>query len=150
MTKRRMEEHRGVSNARGKNIRRTSMTRLRLLATATILLALPVSMSSQQSTPMPVHADQQERAHGSLSSVDQHLKLLSEKLGLTADQQNEIRPILKQMMGARQKLIENTSLSDEARHQKEKTLHEKADKEARRFLNDDQKKKLDELEQQHP
>jgi hypothetical protein len=148
MTKRRMEEQRGVLKRTSKQTqRRMSMNRSRLLATVTILLALPVAMSSQQSTPT---ADQQEHAHSTLSNVDQHLKVLSETLDLTADQQNEIRPILKQMMDARQKLMQDTSLSDEARHQKEKTLHEKADKQARRFLNDDQKKKLDELEQQHP
>jgi hypothetical protein len=55
------------------------------------------------------------------------------------------------MMDERQQLMQDNSLSNEAREEKQKTLHQNADKEARKFLNDDQKKKLDELEQQpHP
>ncbi len=69
--------------------------------------------------------------------------MLSEELGLSVGQQAEIRPILQQMMDARQKVMQDESLSSEAREQKQKALHEKADKQARKFLNDERKKKLD-------
>jgi hypothetical protein len=52
------------------------------------------------------------------------------------------------MFDARQRLAQDNSLSNEAREAKERTLHEKASKQARKFLNDDQKKKLDQLEQE--
>lgn len=47
--------------------------------------------------------------------------------------------------------MQDSSLSDEAREEKQKGLHDKADKQVRRFLNEEQKKKLDQLEQEpHP
>jgi hypothetical protein len=52
------------------------------------------------------------------------------------------------MLDARQKVMQDGRLSAEAREEKQKALHDKADKQVRKFLNDDQKKKLDQLEQE--
>ena len=125
------------------------MNRLRLVFTVTMLLALTAGAYSQQ-TSAATHTQKAEHAQSAASEVDQHLKVLSEKLALTVNQQAEIRPILKQMLEERRHVMQDSSLSDDARHEKEKTLHEKADKEARRFLDAHQNKKLNELEQQHP
>lgn len=124
------------------------MNRFRLVATLTMLVIVAGTMFSQQTAPNAGGADKQEQAQSSPAAVDQHLKMLSEKLDLTVDQQAEIRPILKQMLDARQKVTRDSSLTDDARQEKERSLQEKAGKQVRRFLNDDQKKKLDELERQ--
>jgi len=119
------------------------MTRFRLLALATVL-ALAMTAFAQQ----PPAADQAQAAPAA-SPVDRHLQMLSEQLSLTAEQQEKIRPILQGMFDGQQKIMHDSSLSDDQRHEQMKALHEKADKEARQYLNDDQKKKLDELEAQH-
>ena len=47
--------------------------------------------------------------------------------------------------------MQDSSLSNEERQQKQKDLHDKADKRVRKFLNEEQKRKLDQLEQEpHP
>ena len=123
------------------------MSRFRFIAPVTMLIVFATAMFSQQSAPAG-GTDKQEHSQSAFPDVDQHVKLLSEKLNLTAEQQDEIRPIVKQMMDETQKLKQDTSLSDEARHEKRHALHEKAKREVRKYLNDDQKKKLDELESQ--
>lgn len=116
------------------------MNRFRLLAIAAILMVAFAALAQQPAT----HASEASPS----AKVDGHLQMLSQKLDLTADQQEKLRPVLQQLFEGQQKIVEDTSLSSEQRQQQMKALHEKADKEARQFLNDDQKKKLDELERQ--
>ena len=80
--------------------------------------------------------------------MDQHLKVLSEKLELTADQQEKARPILKEMQDAMQKVIDDQSLTQEQIHEQIHPIQTKADRELRTFLSTEQKQKLDAMEQQ--
>jgi Spy/CpxP family protein refolding chaperone len=81
-------------------------------------------------------------------SVEGHLKVLATKLDLTADQQYKVRPILQEMHDSMQKVEDDQTLSHDERMADLRPIHSKADKEIREVLNDDQKKKLDLLEQQ--
>jgi Spy/CpxP family protein refolding chaperone len=117
------------------------MNRLRLLAVAAVL-AFAFSAGAQQSTTPP-------DAHAiAVAPVDQHLKALSEKLSLTADQQEKARPILQEMRDESQKLEDDQSLTTEQKHQGMMPVFMKADKALREILTEDQKKKLDEMEAQ--
>jgi hypothetical protein len=120
------------------------MNRIRLLAVGAVLM-FALSAAAQQSTTSPdAHA-------AGVSAVENHLKVLSEKLSLTADQQDKVRPILQQMHDGSQKLAADPSLTPEQRQAGMRPLFMKADKEVREILNDDQKKKLDDMEaQMHP
>jgi hypothetical protein len=80
--------------------------------------------------------------------VEAHLKLLTEKLDLTEQQQTKARPILREMNEAEQKIKADGNLSQQERLQKVRPFREKADKKLRKFLSDDQKAKLDQLEHQ--
>jgi Spy/CpxP family protein refolding chaperone len=117
------------------------MNRLRLLVVATALVfALPAI--AQESAAAPPHH---------LPTVDAHLKALSEKLNLTAEQQEKARPILKEMQEDMQKVMNDTSLTPEQMHEQMRPLHQKADRKLREFLTDEQKKTLDEMEaHSHP
>lgn len=127
------------------------MNRFRLLTiAATVMAAMTVSAQTATAATSANKQYAHPAAQSTPRGAEQHLKLLSEKLDLTVDQQTKIRPILQHMMNERQKLMQDTSLSDEAREKKMRAVHDKADKQARKFLNDDQKTKLDELEQQPP
>src|SRR5579871_3405376 len=108
------------------------MNQFRVLAIATTLM-LALSSPAQQSASGPGDTDKrhgQPTAKNTGWAVDQHLKGLTELLALSADQQTEIRPILQQMLDARQKVMQDNSLSDDARQEKLKAVHEKADKKA--------------------
>ncbi|QNI31314.1 hypothetical protein H7849_19810 [Alloacidobacterium dinghuense] len=123
--------------------------RFRLLAIGTMLI-VALTLPAQQ-TPAGSGSTDQHSAQSGMPSVEQHLKVLSEKLDLTDDQQSKVRPILQEMHDGMQNVMQDQSLSPEERHEKMKALHMKADKQAREILNDDQKKKLDQLEQEpHP
>lgn len=117
------------------------MNRLRLLAVGTVLM-FALSAVAQRSPSGPnVQA-------AAVSPVENHLKMLSEKLDLTADQQDKARPILQEMHDGSQKLTDDPSLTPEQRQAGMAPLFMKADKQIREFLTDDQKKKLDDLEAQ--
>ena len=125
------------------------MTHFRLAAVGTILMFALIAPAQQAVSAGTGNQEQTvPSAQDGMPSAEQHLKMLTEKLDLSVDQQAEIRPIIQQMLDARQKLMQNSSLSDDARTEKERALHEKAVKKARRFLNDEQKNKLDQLEQE--
>jgi len=83
-----------------------------------------------------------------IPDVDQHLKVLSEKLELSSEQQEKARPILKSMQDDLQKDMDDKSLSPDQMHAKMHADFMKADKELREFLTDGQKTKLDEMEKQ--
>src|SRR6266403_1400971 len=71
--------------------RRKTMNRFRLVAIATIVM-FALSMVAQQTT----------RPGGGVPTVQGHLKVLTEKLALTADQQTKVKPILQELHDATQ------------------------------------------------
>jgi Spy/CpxP family protein refolding chaperone len=118
------------------------MNRLRLLAIATLLtLALPLA-AQQASTS----GDTQ--AASAMPSVEQHLKVLAEKLDLTSDQQDKAKPILQEMQDATQKYMQDESMSRDERRDYAKASRYKADRKLRLTLTDEQKKKLDQIEEE--
>jgi hypothetical protein len=114
------------------------MNRNRLLAIATILLAALTTVAQQATT-------------SSDATVQQQLNLLTEKLDLTSGQQARTKTILQQLNDATQKIMQDESMSRDERMSNVRTCHYQADKELRLLLNDDQKQKLDQFEQEpHP
>lgn len=117
------------------------MNRIRLLAVGTMLM-LALGVVAQQAAPK--HGD-------GVPTVEGHLKVLSEKLALTGDQQTKIKPMLQEMHDATQKAVQDKTMSPEERLAHVRASREKADKKIREILNDEQQKKLDQLEQgPHP
>jgi Spy/CpxP family protein refolding chaperone len=127
------------------------MNRFRLFSIGTLLI-VALAAPAQQTAAGPGSTDKDEHsAQSGVPSVEQHLKLLTEKLDLTVDQQASVKPILQEMQDGTQKLMQDQSLTREERLEKVKPLRMKADKQIREVLNDDQKKRLDQLEQEaHP
>jgi Spy/CpxP family protein refolding chaperone len=117
------------------------MNRLHLFAAGTMLMFALSTGAQQTATSPDTHAV-------AAAPVEQHLKLLSEKLALTADQQDKTRPILQEMHDGSQKINDDQTLTPDQRHAAMGELFMKSDKQMREFLTDDQKKKLDEMEAQ--
>lgn len=128
------------------------MNHCRLLLIGTLLM-VALTAAAQQSANVPgggtdKEPQAQHAAPTALPTVEQHLNLLSEKLDLTPEQRDKVRPILQQMQESWQNIMRDESLSEQAREAKMKAVREKAEKQARPMLTDEQKKKLDELEQE--
>ena len=117
----------------------------RSLALATVF-AVALSAFGQTAAST---AKQPQPSASAGANVDQHLQALSQGLDLTADQEAKIRPILSNFLDRREKVLADSSLSSDQRQQRIKAMHEKADLQVRKFLNDDQKQKLTQLEQEH-
>jgi Spy/CpxP family protein refolding chaperone len=130
------------------------MNQFRLFAMATVLMVALTLLAQQTATAHGYSEEQDQSQNGApvaTPTIEQHLKLLSAKLDLTAEQQVKIRPILQRMQEESQNVMRDASLSDQARHNKMKSARDKADKQVRPILNKEQKNKLDELEQEpHP
>jgi hypothetical protein len=124
------------------------MNRFRSLTVVVFMLLLVSLLASAQQGSPASHSDAQAR-QDQASPVDQHMQALTERLDLTADQQAKLRPIVQRMFDDRQKLEEDKSLSDAERHKKMMVMHEKATRQAKQFLNDAQKKTLDEMFAEH-
>ena len=86
-----------------------------------------------------------QTVHG-LPPAKEQLKVLTDKLGLTADQQSKAAPIIKDLHDATLKLMEDKSLSQEERLDRIRPLRLDTDKKLREILNEEQKKKLDAYE----
>jgi len=132
----------------------TTLDRFRLLGILTMLI-VTLTAPAQQTPTGPSGIDKQERgkrgAQDDVPTVETQLKVLTEKLDLTGDQQAKIKPILEELRDATQKLVQDKSLSREERLAKVRPQRYKADKQIREILTDDQKRKLDQyLQGPHP
>ena len=125
------------------------MNRICMLAVSSVFLLALSAVAQQTATSPDTHkAASAAPAPPEVPEVEQHLKMLSEKLDLTADQQAKARPILQQMHDGSQKLHDDPTLTPEQRQAAMHPLFMKADQQMREFLTDDQKKKLDGMEAQ--
>ncbi len=86
------------------------------------------------------------KAQDSLPSGEEQLKVLSEKLNLTAGQQAKIKPILQHLHDATENVIKDDNLSHQERLANVGPQRRMADKKMREILSDEQKKKLDQYE----
>ena len=117
------------------------MNGIRLLAIGSMLLIAP-GMLAQQTAPTGGPA--KGAAQGLvLPGVGDQLKVLTQKLDLSVDQQPKVKTILQELHNASLKLIQGESTSREELLSKVRPLRMNADKQIREILSDDQKKKLD-------
>jgi len=117
------------------------MNRIRVLAIGSMLLIAP-AMVAQQTTQTG------EPARGTpqgvvLPDVGDQLKVLTQKLDLSVDQQPKVKAILQELHDASLKLMQDESTPHEELLSKVRPLRMNADKKIREILSDDQKKKLD-------
>jgi hypothetical protein len=119
------------------------MNRLRYL-TIGIMLIVALTARTQQTSAGAGSADNGQRAMQSdVPAVEQQVKVLTEKLGLTVDQQTKIKPILQKLNDATLKLMKNGNLTHEERLAKIRPERYKSHQQILGILSDDQKKKLD-------
>jgi Spy/CpxP family protein refolding chaperone len=115
------------------------MNRIRGLMMGMLLLFALAVLGQQPSNTPEIHH---------MPAVEDHVKLLSEKLNLTADQQTKVTPVIREMQDTMEKTNQDASLSQDERHSRMRAAHVKADKEMRAVLTEPQKAKLTEMEQE--
>ncbi len=126
------------------------MNRFRLLAIGTILLSALAATAQQPATSASTKSSQTGEGAG-VPTAEGQLTFLAAKLDLTGNQQEKIKPILQALHDTSVTLVQDENMSREERQSKVRDSRFTADKKIRAILNDDQKKKLDQLEQEpHP
>src|SRR5580658_4028794 len=102
------------NSSAGDTKRRRTMNRLRYIAIASMLI-VALTAPAQQTATAPSGADKDEHgqraAQADVPTVEQQLKVLTEKLELTGDQQARVTPILQELHDATQKIVQDKSLS---------------------------------------
>ena len=115
---------------------------------------LGVAMAAPQSTAPAQSQDEStapQKGHWAgrhEADPNKQLQHMTKKLNLTADQQNQILPILTDRQQQMQSIRNDSSLSQQDRRAKFRALREDSDSKIRAVLNDDQKKTYDQMHQQ--
>lgn len=115
-----------------------------LLAIGIMLVSALTTVAQQAATSAGGPAKGVSRGeHAGVPTVEEQLKVLTEKLDLTAAQEAKIKPILQELHDATQKLMQDKRMSREERLRNVRPRRYAADKSIREILSEDQKKKLD-------
>jgi Skp family chaperone for outer membrane proteins len=124
------------------------MNRYWLVLSAMALLCAMTSSAKQTQNGSGATGtnDAAESEPAGVPSVATQLKALTQNLDLTADQQQNIKPILEGLHDGTVKLVDNENLSADERLKQVQPLRLKADQKIRAILTDDQKRKLDQYE----
>jgi hypothetical protein len=81
-------------------------------------------------------------------SIDDQVRMLSQELNLTSDQQTKLKTILEDQHQQAMTFVNDNTMSRDDKIQKIRVLRESTITKARGIMNDDQKKKLDAMLQQ--
>ncbi|HKF22800.1 MAG TPA: hypothetical protein VKE93_14615 [Candidatus Angelobacter sp.] len=116
------------------------MKLMQLILLTSLCLMTVVSAQQQPASP---NQEQPSQPSGSLTGVDQYLKVLSEKLGLTADQLAKIKPILQDQLTQMQAVRKDSSLTAGQKLDKIHSLYNETQTKIRGVLTDEQRRKFD-------
>lgn len=117
----------------------------------------PQSLPSQNQGAMQPGQQQQQPGATSQSqgmagrpSIDDQVRILSDQLNLTTDQQAKVKNVLEDQHSQAMTVFQDNSLAREDKIQKIHALRDATIAKVRTSLNDDQKKKFDQMVQQQP
>ena len=119
----------------------------------TLIVLLPAAALAQSSTntdqpPGPPPGGQSGQGHPKgPPSADERLQRLTQALDLTATQQQEIKPILEAEMPKLKAIHDDTSMTQDQKHQQFKTITQDADKQIEEVLTVEQAAKFEQMEQ---
>ncbi|HEY6290252.1 MAG TPA: hypothetical protein VI455_01645 [Terriglobia bacterium] len=97
---------------------------------------------AQAGAPQGEHA-----GHGQHMSPDEQLQRMGQALSLTDDQKSQIKPILEDRQKQMEALHSDTSVPDDQKRTKMRSIMEDSNNKIRGVLNDEQKQKFDQMQQ---
>ena len=113
-----------------------------------VMLAAGLTFAqTSQETQAPPSDKQAGMHHHNEMSADQHLQMLSEKLNLTDDQKAKLQPILQDNMQQIKTVREDSSLSQEQKHAKLKSIHDSMHDQINAVLTPEQQAKFKQMMQ---
>jgi len=108
------------------------------------IVVLAVStLALQAENPAPSSdSPKPEKSHGNPAEMAQkRIEMMSQSLGLTSEQSEKLKEVMKAQAPEREKIKEDTSLSPEQKREKMKALREQSDKEISNLLTPEQQTK---------
>lgn len=116
------------------------------LALSTLFgLGVALAAPQAQDQPAPQNSQPSERHQ---PDPNRQIRSLSKRLNLTADQQNQILPVLAARQEQMQGIRADSSLSPKDRREKARAVREDSDSKIRAVLTDEQKQAYDRMQQQ--
>ena len=116
------------------------MKQVRLL---TVLAACLFAVAAFAQQNPPAKGDDHKHMDHDMGSVDDHVKDISAKLNLTADQEAKVKAILVENHQKMESTMNDTSLSKDDKHAKMQSIHDSVHTQVREILTDEQKPKFD-------
>lgn len=114
-------------------------------ATIVALLTGTTAVYAQMPQGQEQGGGQWGRGQGQPMTADQRLQRMSQQLNLSADQQQQIKPILENESKQMQALREDTSLSQDDRRSRMMQIRQQSASQIKPILNADQQKQFDEM-----
>lgn len=112
-------------------------------------VAMAAPQAQDQSTaPQSNQAQNSQMHERHRPDPQRELQRLSKRLNLTDEQKNQILPILTDRQQQMESIHNDSSLSQADRRAKMRSVREDSDSKIRAVLNDDQKQKYDQMQQQ--
>ena len=118
------------------------------ILTVLLLLAAFLTFAHTSQEPQAPTPDKHAGMHDNAQSLDQHLQMLSEKLNLTDDQKAKIKPILQDQMQQMKAVREDSSLSQEQKRTKMKSIHDSSFDQVNAVLTPEQQTKFKQMRQE--
>ena len=112
----------------------------------TILVLSAAGVTFAQTSPQASTPDKHAAVHQKGESAEQHLQMLSEKLNLTDDQKAKLKPILQDQMQQMKAVREDSSLSEDQRRAKMKSIHESLHDQINAVLTPEQQAKFKQMQ----
>jgi Spy/CpxP family protein refolding chaperone len=112
----------------------------------TILVLSAAGVTFAQTSPQASTPDKHAGMHQKGQSAEQHLQMLSEKLNLTDDQKAKLKPILQDQMQQMKAVREDSSLSEDQRRAKMKSIHESLHDQINAVLTPEQQAKFKQMQ----
>ena len=128
-----------------------SNSRWSILTILFMLVAGLMFAQTSQTSQEPQNAAPEKHAgmhHHNGESADQHLQMLSEKLNLTDDQKAKLKPIFEDQMQQMKAVRDDSSLSQEQKRAKMKSIHESFQDKINAVLTPEQQAKFKQLRQE--
>jgi len=116
--------------------------------TILVLLAVGLTFAQTSQESQAPTSDKHAGMHHNGESADQHLQMLTEKLNLTDDQQAKLKPIFEDQMQQMKAVREDSSLSQEQKRAKMKSIHESLHDQISAVLTPEQQAKFKQMRQE--
>jgi hypothetical protein len=119
-----------------------------MLLGAVLSTGVVLAQAPDQTQPSSAAQAKQNDTARHAANPDRMAKHLSKKLGLSSDQEAQIKPVLEDRVQKIQALRADTSLSQQDRHTKAREIMQESNKKIEAFLNDTQKQQFEQMGQE--